>query len=73
MGTMLQVPNQSMGRSAASGDKFVRLYRRAVEELSGPRSMGAVTASVWEDFDRSQPGADFTLIFPFVENSSPLG
>jgi len=35
--------------------------------------MGAVTASVWEDFDRSQPGADFTLIFPFVENSSPLG
>ncbi len=90
MGTMLQVLNQSSGRSAASSDKFpdqilteryaagfsnslmardVRLYLRAVEELSGPRSMGAVTASVWEDFDRSEPGADFTRIFPFVENS----
>jgi hypothetical protein len=31
--------------------------------------MGAVTASVWEDFDRSEPGADFTRTFPFVENS----
>jgi 3-hydroxyisobutyrate dehydrogenase len=88
--TMLQVLNQSSGRSAASSDKFpdqilterdaagfsnllmakdVRLYLRAVEEVSGPRSMGAVTASVWEDFDRSEPGADFTRIFPFVENS----
>ncbi len=83
METMLQVLNQSSGRSAASSDKFpdqilteryaagfsnslmakdVRLCLRAVEELSGPRSMGAVTASVWEDFDRSEPGADFTRI-----------
>ena len=53
--------------------KDVRLYLSAVEEVSGPRSMDAVTASAWEDFDRSQPGADFTRIFPFVENSSPLG
>ncbi|HXP33206.1 MAG TPA: hypothetical protein VN820_04270 [Acidimicrobiales bacterium] len=41
----------------------------AAEFQDGPRSMGAVTASVWEDFDRSEPGADFTRIFPFVDNS----
>ncbi len=89
METMLQVLNQSSGRSAASSDKFpeqilteryaagfsnalmakdLRLYLRAVEEVSGPRTIGVVTASVWEDFERSEPGADFTRIFPFVED-----
>ncbi|MGD0747261.1 MAG: NAD(P)-dependent oxidoreductase [Acidimicrobiales bacterium] len=88
MGTMLQVLNQSSGRSAASSDKFpdhvltgryaagfsnslmvkdLHLYLGAVEERRGPRAIGAVTASVWEDFDRAEPGADFTRIFPFVE------
>jgi 3-hydroxyisobutyrate dehydrogenase-like beta-hydroxyacid dehydrogenase len=92
MATVLDVVNQSSGRSAASTDKFpdhvlteryaagfsnslmhkdVRLYLRAVEELGGPCSLGAATASVWEAFDRSEPGADFTRIYPFVETSSP--
>ncbi|MGA2932393.1 MAG: hypothetical protein ABSE98_09955 [Acidimicrobiales bacterium] len=57
------------GFSSSLMAKDVRLYLSAVEEVSGPRSMDAVTASAWEDFDRSEPGADFTRIFPFVENS----
>jgi len=47
--------------------KDLHLYLGAVEERRGPRAIGAVTASVWEDFDRAEPGADFTRIFPFVE------
>jgi hypothetical protein len=31
--------------------------------------MGAVMASLWEDFDRSEPGTDFIRIFPFVQSS----
>jgi len=90
MATMLEVLNQSSGRSAASTDKFpdhvlteryatgfsnslmdkdVQLYLQAVEELGGPRAIGPVTASVWEAFDRSEPGADFTRIYPYVETS----
>ena len=88
--TMLDVLNQSSGRSAASSDKFpdevlteryaagfsnslmhkdVRLYLQAVEELGGPHSLGAVTASVWEAFARAEPGVDFTRIYPYVAAS----
>ena len=49
--------------------KDVQLYLGAVEDVDGPRSIGRVTASVWADFDRQDPGADFTRIFPFVERS----
>ena len=90
MAAMLDVLNQSSGRSAASTDKFpdhvlteryaagfsnslmhkdVRLYLEAADELGSPRSIGTVTASVWEAFERSEPGADFTRIYPFVEGS----
>jgi 3-hydroxyisobutyrate dehydrogenase-like beta-hydroxyacid dehydrogenase len=51
--------------------KDVQLYLRAVEELDGPASIGAVTASVWEQFATAEPGADFTRIYPFVEGSRP--
>jgi 3-hydroxyisobutyrate dehydrogenase len=49
--------------------KDVRLYLRAVEERGGPASLGAVTASVWEQFAAAEPGVDFTRIYPFVEAS----
>jgi 3-hydroxyisobutyrate dehydrogenase-like beta-hydroxyacid dehydrogenase len=49
--------------------KDVRLYLRAVEERGGPASIGAVTASVWERFAAAEPGADFTRIYPFVEQA----
>ncbi len=49
--------------------KDVRLYLEAVAEARGPHSIGSVTASVWEGFDRAEPGADFTRIYPYVERS----
>ena len=68
-------PNHVLNGRYASGftnvlmSKDVALYRRAVEEVAGPSSIGTVTASVWERFAMSEPGADFTRIFPFVESS----
>jgi 3-hydroxyisobutyrate dehydrogenase len=47
--------------------KDVQLYLRAVEDHGGPAALGAVTASVWERFAATEPGADFTRIFPFVD------
>lgn len=49
--------------------KDVQLYLRAVAESGGPSSLGMATASVWERFAATEPGADFTRIFPFVEDS----
>jgi 3-hydroxyisobutyrate dehydrogenase-like beta-hydroxyacid dehydrogenase len=49
--------------------KDVQLYLRAVEDRGGARSIGAVTASVWDRFAAAEPGADFTRIYPFVEGS----
>jgi len=49
--------------------KDLRLYLHAVEERDGPATVGAVTASIWEQFADAEPGADFTRIYPFVESS----
>jgi len=49
--------------------KDLRLYLRAVEERDGAAAVGAVTASIWEQFADAEPGADFTRIYPFVESS----
>jgi 3-hydroxyisobutyrate dehydrogenase len=68
-------PNHVLNGRYAAGftnslmTKDVQLYLRAVEEHGGPSSIGAVTASVWERFAVTEPGADFTRIFPFVEGS----
>ncbi len=51
--------------------KDVRLYLNAVEDEGGTATIGRVTASVWERFAATEPGADFTRIFPFVEGSQP--
>jgi 3-hydroxyisobutyrate dehydrogenase-like beta-hydroxyacid dehydrogenase len=68
-------PNHVLTGRYASGfanslmAKDVGLYLRAVKEQGGPATIGAVTASVWDDFAAAEPGADFTRIFPFVEGS----
>ena len=49
--------------------KDVGLYLEAVDESGAPRSIGAVTASVWEGFVGTEPGADFTRIYPYVERT----
>jgi 3-hydroxyisobutyrate dehydrogenase-like beta-hydroxyacid dehydrogenase len=46
--------------------KDVLLYLGAVAERGTPATIGAVTASVWEQFAAAEPGADFTRIHPFV-------
>jgi 3-hydroxyisobutyrate dehydrogenase len=46
--------------------KDLRLYLHAVEAEHGPAVLGPITAAVWDRFAATEPGADFTRIFPFV-------
>jgi 3-hydroxyisobutyrate dehydrogenase-like beta-hydroxyacid dehydrogenase len=46
--------------------KDVRLYLEEVGERSGPSTIGAVTAEVWQRFAAAQPAVDFTRIYPFI-------
>jgi 3-hydroxyisobutyrate dehydrogenase-like beta-hydroxyacid dehydrogenase len=50
--------------------KDLGLYVQAVAGQGGPLAVGQATAAVWERFARTDPGADFTRIFPFVAGSS---
>ncbi len=65
-------PNHVLTGRYASGftnslmAKDVRLYLDEVAERDGVASIGAVTAAVWERFAATEPGADFTRIYPFV-------
>jgi 3-hydroxyisobutyrate dehydrogenase-like beta-hydroxyacid dehydrogenase len=52
--------------------KDVQLYLDATREQQGPATIGAVTAAVWDDFARREPGVDFTRIYPFVSHG-PTG
>jgi 3-hydroxyisobutyrate dehydrogenase len=49
--------------------KDLALYLRAVESQGAPSVLGPATADVWERFAADEPGADFTRIYPFVEES----
>jgi 3-hydroxyisobutyrate dehydrogenase len=49
--------------------KDVNLYLRAVEAGSRPAAIGAATAAVWQQFAAAEPGADFTRIYRFVEET----
>ena len=68
-------PNHVLTERYASGfantlmAKDVRLYRDAVDDLSGPSAIGHVTADVWERFAAAEPGVDFTRIYPFVRST----
>jgi 3-hydroxyisobutyrate dehydrogenase-like beta-hydroxyacid dehydrogenase len=47
--------------------KDLRLYLEAAgARPDSPRTIGAVTTSVWERFAEAEPGADFTRIYPFL-------
>jgi len=67
-------PNHVLTGRYASGfanslmAKDVRLYLNAVDELGRRNAIGSATGSVWERFAAAEPGADFTRIFPFVED-----
>lgn len=49
--------------------KDVRLYLEAVDEQGGASAVGRVTADIWERFAAAEPGADFTRIYPFVQQT----
>ncbi len=50
--------------------KDLLLYLRAVEERGGASSISSVAASLWEQFAATEPGVDFTRIFPFISRST---
>jgi 3-hydroxyisobutyrate dehydrogenase-like beta-hydroxyacid dehydrogenase len=72
-------PNHVLNGRFASGfanvlmSKDLRLYLGAVEAQGAPSVLGPVTAQVWERFSESEPGADFTRIYPFVEGRAHGG
>jgi 3-hydroxyisobutyrate dehydrogenase-like beta-hydroxyacid dehydrogenase len=70
-------PNHVQTGRYASGfanslmSKDLALYLGAVEGQASPSVIGRVTASVWERFATTEPGVDFTRIFPFVKGPGP--
>jgi 3-hydroxyisobutyrate dehydrogenase-like beta-hydroxyacid dehydrogenase len=53
--------------------KDLHLYLDAAADQGAPTVVGQVTAAVWERFARSEPGADFTRIYPYVGRRGRLG
>jgi 3-hydroxyisobutyrate dehydrogenase len=49
--------------------KDVQLYLRAAEAEGAPTTLGAVTSALWTRFAETEPDADFTRIYPFVQGS----
>jgi 3-hydroxyisobutyrate dehydrogenase len=46
--------------------KHVGLYLEEAGARGSATSIGRVAAALWEEFAASEPGADFTRIYPFV-------
>ena len=46
--------------------KDVRLYLREAEARDDPATIGRVTSTIWDRFAATEPGVDFTRIYPFV-------
>jgi 3-hydroxyisobutyrate dehydrogenase-like beta-hydroxyacid dehydrogenase len=49
--------------------KDLGLYLDAVESEAAPSTISAVTADVWQRFAQTQPGDDFTTIYPFTKGT----
>ena len=49
--------------------KDQRLYLQAVAARGCPAEIARVNAAVWERFAETEPGADFTRIYPFVRGT----
>jgi 3-hydroxyisobutyrate dehydrogenase len=46
--------------------KDVQLYLRAGADRGAPATVGAVTGDIWQRFAATEPGVDFTRIYPFA-------
>ena len=68
-------PNHVLTGRYASGftsslmAKDVRLFLDSVATSDGLHSIAEATVSVWEQFVESEPGVDFTRIYPFVSGT----
>jgi 3-hydroxyisobutyrate dehydrogenase len=58
------------GFSNALMHKDVQLYLAAVEAGDRPADLARVTGAVWARFAAAEPGADFTRIYAFVEDTT---
>jgi 3-hydroxyisobutyrate dehydrogenase len=47
--------------------KDVRLYLSSVAELGGPSQAGSLMSQLWSQFADDEPGADFTRVFPYLQ------
>ncbi|MEM7041364.1 MAG: NAD(P)-dependent oxidoreductase [Pseudomonadota bacterium] len=56
------------GFAAAMMAKDVRLYLEEVGDAGSASTLAAQINALWSDFDDSEPGADFTRIFPFIRD-----
>jgi 3-hydroxyisobutyrate dehydrogenase-like beta-hydroxyacid dehydrogenase len=51
--------------------KDIDLYLRSVGGTKTPSAIGRLTSEIWHRFADTEPGADFTRIYPFTVDSSP--
>lgn len=61
------------GFAAAMMAKDVRLYLDEVRKTGAADGLAAEIETLWSVFDRSEPGADFTRIYPFVRDRRKPG
>ncbi len=59
------------GFAAAMMAKDVELYMKEVETNAAPTHLAPTVQRLWSAFDRAEPGADFTRIYPFIKAPSP--
>ena len=68
-------PNHVIPGTYASGftnslmAKDLALYAASVTAAGTPAEFGALTAGLWRRFADTEPGVDFTRIYPFVEGT----
>jgi 3-hydroxyisobutyrate dehydrogenase-like beta-hydroxyacid dehydrogenase len=56
------------GFAAAMMAKDVRLYRDAVGQAESAGTLARAIDTLWSAFDRAEPGADFTRIYPYLRD-----
>lgn len=61
------------GFAAAMMAKDVRLYLEEVRGLASAETIATEIETLWSALDKSEPGADFTRIFPFIRDRQPSG
>ncbi|MGH1483209.1 MAG: NAD(P)-dependent oxidoreductase [Geminicoccales bacterium] len=61
------------GFAASMMAKDVRLYLDEVTKTGSSAHLAEQVKALWSDFDQSEPGADFTRIYPFIRDGKVNG